>query len=172
MTVKSGLGWFLLCLLAGAVLPGCSLLFVAQGKTGISSTPAGAVPRAASLEKRLGGPVVLKHKVEKGDDLPFLASAFYEKKGVEKIRSANPKTGNGYLRVGTFLRIVNPDYFPSPGELRDKKKQLRKASASPSRTVGPQDPRAFSSPDNGEEEKTSALSRGPGLTTLSPPGRS
>src|SRR5579871_1168106 len=71
-------------------LQGCSLLFIAKGKSSISTSKIEKVPEAASLEKRMSQRVVLHYKVQEGDTLDFVAQAYYGDPGfTRKIAKDN-----------------------------------------------------------------------------------
>ena len=152
-------------------LSGCSLLFVAQGKTGVSTTPPGKIPRAASMEKRMGSPVVVKYRVEKGDTLPFLAEAYYGKpNAAEKILRENPRFRRHGMKPGNLVRIVNPDYFPSKDELKKKREKLLKPSKPATPSLTPDPSLAFSTADTDADEKDVTPVRRPRVNRAFAPG--
>jgi hypothetical protein len=51
------------------VLQGCSLLFVAKGKTGFVAVKSQEVPKAKSLSREMDRTDVIHHKVEDGETL-------------------------------------------------------------------------------------------------------
>lgn len=133
-------------------LSGCSLLFVAKGRTDISSTQETAIPTAVSLEKQMSKKVVLRYKVQKGDSWGFLGSAYYgsQKKGKELAR-ANGLDGAKAPPVGKVLRIREPEYFPAPKEMDGKREEWAKRSKGMSVVGKP--PSALGEADTAEDEK-------------------
>jgi hypothetical protein len=104
-------------------LSGCSLLFVAKGKTGMAAVQSKAAPKAKSLSKKMDKDVI-RHKVEEGETLAFLGKAYYgsEKLGASRIARTNHLKTTSKLKKGTLLSIVSPLNFPSPRELSDQLK--------------------------------------------------
>ncbi len=136
-------------MLAG--LQGCSLLFVVQGKTDISTAKAQKAPHAASLEKTMNREDVVHYKVQEGDTLDFVAQAYYGstsfKKKLARQNHLNPVQP---LKVGKELKIIDPSNFPDKGTMDDLRKKMI-AAATPSATVTSH--LAFSEPDTDEDEK-------------------
>jgi len=108
------------------MLQGCSLLFVAKGKTGFVAVKGQEAPKAKSLTKQMDRADVIHHKVEAGETLAFLGKAYFGsgKKGSAKIAKDNYLSINSKLKSGKILRIVSPDNFPTASELRDRLKVL------------------------------------------------
>jgi len=132
-------------------LQGCSLLFIAKGKSSISTSKIEKVPEAASLEKRMSQRVVLHYKVQEGDTLDFVAQAYYGDPGfTRKIAKDNRLNPKKPLKAGKDLKIVDPANFPDKGTLDDLRKKMS-AAATPSATVTSN--QAFSEPDSAEDEK-------------------
>ena len=150
---------FFICFLFLPLLQGCSLLFVAKGKTSIASTKAEEAPQATSLEQQMGRTVVIHYLVQPGDTLDFVAEAYYGKnKTARKLALENNLKPSKPLKPGKELRIVSPVNFPDKGELDSKRKQyLQKlsAAATPSATAAP--PSALGEADTGEDEKDVTL---------------
>ena len=132
-------------------LSGCSLLFIAKGKSSISTAKIEKAPEAASLEKKMSRQVVLHYKVQAGDTLDFVAQAYYGdvsfKKKLAKQNNLNPAKP---LKAGKDLKIINPSNFPDKGTMNDLRKKMA-AAANPSATVTTSLP--FSEPDTAEDEK-------------------
>lgn len=144
-------------LLGLAFLQGCSLLFVAQGKTGFGSVQASQVPEAVSLSKRMSRTDVIHYKVVEGDTLDFVAGMFYKKvsRAKGKIALENRLRPGSALGPGRELRIVNPDYFPDPGEFKRRRQEMaaqtERLGGKPGKTPTPPSP-AYSGPDTAEDE--------------------
>lgn len=122
-------------LAAGLALSGCSLLFVAKGRTGTAAVPAGEVPKGRSLSRKMKKDV-LHHKVEKGETLAFLGQVYYNdpKKGALKIARANRLRLTSKLKAGRTLGMVSPLNFPNAQEVRE---QLKDWIASQGKAPGP-----------------------------------
>jgi hypothetical protein len=122
---------FLLIILMAGGLQGCSLLFVAKGKTGMAAVKAQEVPKAKSLSSEMDRADVVHHKVEDGETLSFLGQAYFgqEKQGAAQIARANRLGLHLRLKPGKVLRIVNPVNFPTAGELNDQLKTFEKSAA-------------------------------------------
>ncbi len=123
-------------LTASLALSGCSLLFVAKGKTGTTAVKATEVPKGRSLSKKMTKDV-MHHKVEAGETLAFLGQVYYNdpKKGAVKIARANRLRITSALKVGRTLGIVAPVNFPNAQEVRD---QLKDWIASQGGAPGPE----------------------------------
>lgn len=135
-------------------LPACDLLFVAKGRTDITSTPAAKAPKASSQAREIGRDV-LEYEVQAGDSLGFLSQMYYGgKSGVKKLARANRLRPTSKLKPGRILRIVEPVYFPDPDELKKKRGQWGiAAKATPSKTPSADSSLPFSEPDTAADEK-------------------
>ena len=144
----------LLLLLMAGVLQGCSLLFVAKGKTGFVAVKSQEVPKAKSLSREMDRTDVIHHKVEDGETLRFLGKAYFgQEEGACQIAKANHLGVHSKLKQGKILRIVNPLNFPTTGELRDQLKAFKEnPAASVNNSVKPQDP-VFTPKDSVFNEK-------------------
>lgn len=144
---------FLLIILMAGGLQGCSLLFVAKGKTGMAAVKAQEVPKAKSLSREMDRADVIHHKVEDGETLLFLGGAYFgqEKLGAAQIARVNRMGLHSRLKPGKILRIVNPVNFPTAGELNDQLKAFEKTAsgADSKKPLGP----IFTTKDVGFDEK-------------------
>lgn len=132
-------------------LSGCSLLFVAKGKSSMATTKIEKAPEAVSLEKKMSRQVVLHYKAQQGDTLDLVAQAYYgDTSFARKIAQQNHLNPYKPLTVGKTLKIVDPVNFPDKGTLDDLRKKMT-AAATPSATVTSH--LAFSEPDTAEDEK-------------------
>ena len=138
------------------LLCGCSLLFVAKGRTDISSTKEEDVPTAVSLEKQMSRKVVLRYKVQPGDSWGLLGAAYYgsEKKG-KTLARANGLDVNKKPPVGKVLKVQEPVYFPSPKEMDAKRDQWAQKAKGAAVTEAP--PSALGEADTEADEKDVAL---------------
>jgi len=128
---------------------GCSLLFIAKGKSSISTSKVEKAPEAASLEKTMSRKVVLHYKAQEGDTLEFVAQAYYSDSAlVRKIAKDNHLNPKKPLKAGKELKIFDPANFPDKGTLDDLRKKM---AAAPSATVTSH--LAFSEPDTAADEK-------------------
>jgi hypothetical protein len=125
--------------LAVLTLQGCSLLFVAKGKTGMAAVKSQEVPKTKSLSKEMDRTDVIRHKIEEGETLPFLGKAFYgdEKKGAAQIAKENHLKINLKLKTGKVLKIVSPVNFPTEGDLRDQLRDLAAKKEKPAKNTAP-----------------------------------
>jgi hypothetical protein len=151
---------------------GCSLLFVAKGKTGFVAVKSQEVPKAKSLSGEMDRTDVIHHKVEDGETLPFLGEAYFgqEKEGTGQIAKANHLGVHSKLKQGKILRIVNPLNFPTIGELRDQLKAFKKRSASPSNNSEKSQAPVFTTKDVGFNEKDIVKLSRPKLNLAFSPG--
>jgi LysM repeat protein len=137
-------------------LQGCSLLFVAQGKTSIASTRPPEAPQAISQVKKMDRTVVLHYQVQAGDTLEFIAEAFYGTASAKlKLARQNHLNSHKPLKLGKNLRIVNPVDFPDKGQLDHMRQKLKQVPAPPvaSTPVGSgKYTQAFSGTDTAEDE--------------------
>jgi phage tail protein X len=104
--------------------------------------------------------VVLRCKVVEGDTLDFIAGMFYKKTASARRRIAleNHLRAGSALRPGQVLRIVEPDYFPDPGEFKRRRQERDKTTREGIKAPGgkggsPPPPLAFSESDNADDEK-------------------
>jgi hypothetical protein len=134
---------------------GCSLLFVAQGKTSISLSRPVEAPYAKSQEKQMDQTVVLHYQVQNGDTLEFIAEAFYGKASAKgKLARQNYLNPLRPLKSGKRLRIVNPVNFPDKGELDQKRQKLIQEASVPATPVAHgKFTQAFSATDTTADEK-------------------
>jgi hypothetical protein len=145
----------LLAIAAVWILQGCSLLFVAKGKTGMAAVKSQEIPKAKSLSREMDRTDVIRHQVEDDETLAFLGKAYFgnEKEGTVQIAKANHLSVHSKLKSGRILRIVNPVNFPTSGELKDQRKALDKkpveAAKKPEESQGP----VFSNLDTAQTEK-------------------
>ncbi len=161
-------GWVLggFFLLSGA-LQGCSLLFVAKGKTGFAEVKGGEIPQAASLSKKMSRTDIIHYKIQPGDTLAFLAKIFYGKPDAQnRLARDNHVSPRSSLVPGHVLRIVNPVYFPDPGELNKKRELLKTKTPESEIKAGS----AFSESDKGMEEKDIAIIPRPKVNRAFAPG--
>ena len=136
-------------------LQGCSLLFVARGKTSIASMQPAAAPYAKSQEKQMDRTVVLHYQVQNGDTLEFIAEAYYGTDSIKgKLARQNHLNPQKPLKLERDLRIINPLNYPDKGEL-DQKRQayLQKLSKSATSVALSKPSQAFSEEDTAEDEK-------------------
>ncbi|HTA76122.1 MAG TPA: DUF3108 domain-containing protein, partial [bacterium] len=140
-----------LCL-SVVILQGCSLLFVAKGKTGFVAVKSQEAPKAKSLTKQMDRAYVIHHKVEEGETLAFLGKAFFgsEKKGAAKIAQVNYLRVHSKLKPGKILKIISPDNFPTASELRDRLKKLTQVTPVAQKKNGETDGPVFSTLDESQ----------------------
>jgi hypothetical protein len=114
------------------ILQGCSLLFVAKGKTGFVAVKSQEAPKAKSLSKEMDRADVIHHQVKDGETLSFLGYAYFGsvKEGAGQIAKANHLGIHSKLKPGRILKMVNPVYFPTNGELNDQLKAFEKSTVS------------------------------------------
>jgi len=147
----------LVCFIFSSFLQGCSLLFVANGRTSIATTKAEEAPHAVSLEKQMGRTVVLHCVVKPGDTLDLFAEAYYgNDKAKRKLAQDNGLNPAKPLKPGRILRVVNPVNFPSSGELDNKRKQIAATAAgagTPTAAATTILPSAIGEADTSEDEK-------------------
>ncbi len=103
-------------------LQGCSLLFVAKGKTGLVSVHGEDAPKTASLSKKMDRDNVIRYKVEADDTLDFIAQMYYgDSTGKTKLAKANGLRTKSKLKPGQILRVVNPIYYPSKDDFNHQR---------------------------------------------------
>ncbi|HVZ80352.1 MAG TPA: DUF3108 domain-containing protein [bacterium] len=145
---------FLSCL--PFLLGGCSLLFVAKGRTDISSTKEAPVPTAVSLEKEMSKKVVLHYEVKPGDSWEFLAEAYYgSSKKAKALARANRMDPAKKPPVGRTISIAEPVYFPNGKEMDAKREQSAKKAKGPAAAQTP--PSDLGEADTAQDEKDVAL---------------
>ena len=141
--------------LAGFLLQGCSLLFVAKGKTGMAAVKFQEIPKAKSLSEKMDRTDIIRHQVEDGETLSFLGKAYFgdEKEGAVQIAKANHLNVHSKLKLGKILRIVNPVNFPTAGELKAQQTALdKKPVEAEKKSEKPPNP-VVSTLDNAQTEK-------------------
>jgi LysM repeat protein len=117
-------------------LQGCSLLFVAKGKTGMASVRGQEAPKAVSLSKKMSRTNVVHYTVEAGDTLDLIAQMFYgDTEALKKLARFNGLRTTSKLKPGRVLGVPDPAYYPNKDDFKRQRKVLleqgRKATATP-----------------------------------------
>ena len=132
---------------------GCSLLFVAKGKTGLVSVHGEDAPKTASLSKKMSQDNVIHYKTQPDDTLDFIGQMYYgNARGADKLALANGLTIKKKLKPGRTLRVVNPVFYPSKDDFDRRRKSFKKESAKSSVTPTPGGAPIFSRVDDSEKE--------------------
>src|SRR5579859_1286125 len=111
------LGLPTLLLLSALSLTSCTLLFTAKGGMRYEIGKAAGPPRAASLTKEMGSPVVVEYKVGPGDSFASIAQWFYgSPEWGRKIAKDNHLSSRRKVKEGRVLKIVDPKFYHDPGD--------------------------------------------------------
>ncbi len=154
LCVGSGFCFFAFWLLCFPFFQGCSLLFVAQGKTSIASARPVEAPSAKSQQKQMDRTVVIHYQVQNGDTLAFIAEAYYGTASAKgRLARQNHLNPRKPLKLGRELKIINPVNYPDKGELNQKRQAyLLKAPAASTSATGSKPAQAVSEPDTTKDE--------------------